>query len=775
MDPTLLQQFRQQLAVWIETRLESQRLPFQRLELCPETLTDRGYLAPDLVLWINRDSQLTGSMLLLPDIVDDQALAKGISLANALGLGHFTTWAAREVSIWQVSSRESVLLHALPLPPANRITPEDFQRTLDNLLERLKIITVTSAPPTTEHSVHYFANLCLRNLHELAPGLTISARMSGGETAADEWVEHAPMEKAWMSLWRILFLLWHGRLPPGLQPERLELAIRYALVDLTGGQLSWLDIHDSEPPLPEEVAIRLHHLASRLRQLGWPQNNEHVEGLVCLLLNEAAHDLGLVTPLLPWATEGRKLYVACQPPQSETCCSLIARPAYLAGWAIKAAAGKGFGDGVYKETLQTLDKGPHLSNAIAVLQERRTLRRNERDDRLIFFRQVWPSRRFDLPYNAPTWLWDAIYLAGLISKDLSLILPHGWYRAPGIQSLWTILIERYQLIEISEDESGQQSLHFVESETKPTFIRAHRSGLTIEIPSQLSANQKPGTTQVWLKASQQTVEFLNQQAMTGLAACWPNRLGALSWGLFVFLQTRLGRRLWDLCSGQASLPEFKLTAEAVLAFGVPVPDENRLLDLSLIGSPDTLTIPGPELLEREFLSIFGPAPEISQSSANIITDTPRMRRRNTVPAAQITDKVFLDGIPHFPEHYLMNIYRPTLIHYDLCGPMEIAEEFFDRFFVRTIGQDHTIEVSGKCVAEALILSSYAGEGRVSLPKDERILEELVKNYRTDLRCLRDKLIRECRRFEPNRQAAINLSRKIWRQKGLPPESVFDTE
>ena len=201
MDPTLLQQFRQQLASWIETRL-LQRLPFQRLELCPETLTDQGCLTPDLVLWINRDSQLAGSMILLPDVVDDRILAEGVSLAKALGLGHFTTWAPREVSIWNLTSGKPSLLHSFPLPPANRIRPEDFQHTLDNLLERLKVITVTSAPPTAEYSVHYFANLCLRILQELTPGLTVSARMTAGETAVDAWVEHAPREKAWMSLWR---------------------------------------------------------------------------------------------------------------------------------------------------------------------------------------------------------------------------------------------------------------------------------------------------------------------------------------------------------------------------------------------------------------------------------------------------------------------------------------------------------------------------------------------------------------------------------------------
>ena len=218
MDPILLQQFRQQLATWVETRLKSQRLPFQRLEICPNTLTDQGPLAPDLVLWINRDSQLAGSMILLPDVVDDQFLARGISLSKALGLGHFTTWSAQEVSIWDVASGNTALRDSFSLPPVRQITPKDFQQTLDALLERLKIITVTCAPPIEEYSIHYFANLCLRTLQELDPGLTISARMTAGQTAADQWVELAPREKAWMSLWRMLFLLWQGRLPPGLQP-----------------------------------------------------------------------------------------------------------------------------------------------------------------------------------------------------------------------------------------------------------------------------------------------------------------------------------------------------------------------------------------------------------------------------------------------------------------------------------------------------------------------------------------------------------------------------
>jgi hypothetical protein len=772
MEPTLLQKFRQQLAAWIKTRLDSQRLPFQRLELCPETLTDQGWLAPDLVLWINRDSQLAGSIILLPDVVDDRVLVEGASLCKALGLGHFTTWAAREVSIWLIVSGQSSLLHAFPLPSANRITPADFQRTLDDLLGRLKIVTVTSSPPSAEYSVHYFANLCLRNLQELTPGLTISARISAGETADDAWVEHAPRSKAWMSLWRILFLLWNGRLPPGLQPERLELAIRYALTDLTNKLLSWFDIQNSEPPLQEEDAVRLHHLASRLRQLGWPQNDGHAEDLVCLLLNEAAHDFELADPDLPWDTDALDLWVACQPPMSAVNCSLVAPRAYLAGWAFKTALRKSSGGSIYTEDLQAVDSQQKLTSAVAVLHEAQPLSRKDREDCLVFFRQVWPSRRFDLPGNSPAWLWDALYLAGLISEELTLVLPYRWHYVPGILNLWAILAERYQLAEIAEGESGVQALRFVKAAQEVTSVRLHRDNLVIDIPAELLAEHKPGTIQVWLKASVQIVALLLNQKLTILTDQETSEQEALSWGLFLYLQTRLGKYLWELCSDQAALPEVNATSIAVLNFGVPVPKESLLWDLSLIGSPFTLAVPAPALLEREFSNIFGPVPDLSECPAHIVSGVPKARRRGTVSTAKIAAKVFQDGVPHFPEHYLMHLYRPALIHYDLCGPLEIAEEFFERISLRTPGQDHVIEVSGKTVAEALLLASYGGDAKVFLPEDETLLEELVLHYRSDLKRLWDNLARECRRAEPHRQASIKLVRKIWQQHGLPPENLF---
>lgn len=773
MDPSLLQQFRQQLASWIEARLESQRLPFQRLELCPRTLTDQGHLGPDLVLWINRDSQLAGSMILLPDVVNAQVLGEGLSLANALGLGHFTTWAAREVSIWNVSSGEANLLDVFDLPPANSITPDDFQQTLDDLLERLKVVTVTSAPPTASYSEHYFANLCLRNLQELAPGLTISARLTAGRTADDEWVEQAPREKAWLSLWRLLFLLQQKRLPPGLQPDRLEFAIHYALSDLAKSQHSWLAIQEAEPPLPDDDAVRLHHLAGRLRQLGWPHNDQHAEEMVGLLINEAAHRFGLNAPQLPWSTDSATLRVNCHRPPSAEPCSLVAPRSYLAGWAFKRSLNEQIETYSYAEDLQSLSTGQNLTNSLAILKGEHSLDRKERESQLMLLRQVW-SRRFELPRKTPKWVWDALYLVGLASKEISLALPKEWHHAPGVEVFWAVLLERYQLAEVAMIETGEQGFLFTQCPQTISCVKVHRNNRVFELPFGLTSTVMPGTTQIWLMADESVVELLCSKKIGGVSPDWADETEPLAWGVYLFLQTQLGKYLWHLCSNQSSLPEFDALPLAIRTYGLPLPTREVLADLCLVGLPETEMIPEPDLLEREFANIFGPTPILPESVSHDIAGGEKSRRRRSVIPKEITSKVFEDGIPRFPEHYLMNLYRPEVTEYTLCGVLEITGEFFDKISLRTLTKDHTLEVSGKLIAEALILASYTDQERVSLPNDELILAEIVQRYRSDLVRLHDNLMRACRRFEPHRQQAIKLARRIWQQQNLPPEKAYKT-
>ena len=772
MDPNLLQQFRQQLATWIDRQMGTQRLPFQRLEICPELLTEQGRQVPDLVLWINRDSQLAGSMILLPDEVDSQLLDEAVAMAHALGLGHFTTWAARDVIIWQISEGGPAPLHIFPLPPANRVVPEDFQNTLNDLLEKLKIISVTTALSATEFTLHYYANLCLRNLQELAPGLTVSARLTAGQTAADEWLELAPLEKAWMSLWRILFLICRKHLPPGLQPERLEQVLHYALADFIDRdeRLAWLEIRKDEPPLQDQEAVRLHHLASRMRQLGWPRCESQAIALVELLLFEVSCRYELEPPQLPWQTDNTTLWVNCTPPHAAGNCSLVVPRPCLAGYALKASLIESSPQRTYEKDLFSLLPVKKFTSAVAVFSNAQILDRGEKESRLILLRQAWPNRRFDLPNKTPVWVWEALYLTGQVSDNLTLVLPHAWYKAPGMTVLWSILTEHYQLTDITGYEFGRQALQLLRSTRTEAHVRVHLCNTAFEIPA-TAIYQEPGTIQIWMNAPQEILGLLRDRGMAAAGSQWADWTAALKWGTYLFLHTRFGRYLWDLCSDRADLPDPGKVHEAVLTHGMLLLDENSLTDLSLSASQLSGEIPETKILEREFISIFGPMPEIPQTPADIVTDQPKTRRTGKTHIELIVRTVFVDGVPHFPEHYLMNIYRPELIHYDLCGPLEVAEEFFDRISLHTPGAEHCIEVSGKPVAEALILVSHSDRNGVDLPKDEQLLEELLLKYRVDLKRLWHNLVRECRRAEPHQQAAIRLARRIWRQQGLPPGSI----
>ncbi len=772
MDPDLLQQFRRQLATWIEGHLAGKRLPFQRLELCPHLLTDRGLLIPDMVLWINRDSQLAGSMILLPEQLDEQRLAEGIAMANALGLGHFTTWASHEVAIWLLEGGAATRRHVWKLPPVHRISTDDFQAALEELLERLKIVTVTSAPATSAFSVHYFANLCLRSLKELVPGLTISARTAAGQTADNEWLAEAPRSKAWMSLWRILALVWQGLLPPSLQPERLEAAIHYALQNMAGELATRLNIENDEIPLSEDAAVRLHHLAGRLRQLGWPAGNRQAGEVVDLLAGEAGRQFGLETPALAWATPNIDLWVNCQPPLSSGDCTLIAPRACLAAWVLKAALQNRAIGAINSEDLQSLGSIPCASHTVAVLSNKRSLTPQTREARLLLLRQAWPSRRFRFPAGTPIWLWEALYLAGLTADELSLALPKEWHLAPGILSLWSTLMDRYQLLEIAASRRGDQSVRLVCGRPPCRSVTIHRPEQTFRVMSSSLAGQTPGILQVWLNGDEQVLDLLRSRALSAIDPDRRHPGDGINRGVYLFLHTSLGHYLWTLCSGLSALPEPHLAVQAAQASGVPVPNPTILADLALIGDLESGTIPETEVLEQEFISIFGPVPDLPGGLPDISPQAVKVRNRSLLTAEQIAAKVFVDGIPRFPEHYLMRIYRPELDHYRLAGPLEISAAFFDRVTLRTIGRDHVFEVSGSMLAEALILASHSCAEEVFLPRDDKLLAELVRQYRSDLQELWDDLVRECRRCQPGLKAALRMARTVWERQGLPSEKAL---
>ena len=693
-------------------------------------------------------------------------------MADALVLGSFITWAPRDVIIWQVTDGTPKQLHSFSLPPASRIVTDDFQNTLKALLEKLKTISVSTAPPATELSLHYHANLCLRNLQELAPGLTVSARIAAGQTEADDWLESAPAEKAWMSLWRMLFLIGKRQLPPGLKPEKLEQVMRYALADHTSGTqaLGCLDIRKDEPPLQDQEAVRLHHLASRLRQLGWPQSHQQATALVDLLLSEVSYRYGLVPPRLPWDTDDATHWVNCTPPRTSGDRTLIVPRPCHAGWAVRASLTESAQPYTFEEDLFSLAPANKPVSAVAVFKNTKLLQREQRESQLIRLRQAWPNRRFDLPRKTPAWLWQALFLSGQASDKLSLVLPQAWHKAAGVEIFWSLLREHYQLTDITECGSGRQALRLIRWDGNQVRITAHLAGTEFALPPAAS-DHKPGTLQIWLLAPNAIRALLHDREFAPAGSQWSDWTEPVKWGTYLFLRTRLGRYLWDLCSDGAELPDPGTAEGAAQQHGLLLPDERCLTGLGLSGSLLSGEEPEDTVLEREFASIFGAVPEVPQPLTDVTSTRPKARRSGKADLEQIIRAVFVDGVPLFPEHYLMNSYRPELLHYTLHGPLHVAEEFFDCISLSAPGTDRRLEISGRITAEALILVSHSGRTEVELPKDEQLLQSALERYRADLKRLWDNLVKECRRIEPHRQAAIRLAHRIWRQQGLPPAGV----
>ena len=217
--------------------------------------------------------------------------------------------------------------------------------------------------------------------------------------------------------------------------------------------------------------------------------------------------------------------------------------------------------------------------------------------------------------------------------------------------------------------------------------------------------------------------------------------------------------LWQALTERLTLAELRLRADGRQTLTMAGHDQ----------ATDTLTIRHPDGTHYQLPALLDNAPlaAVTVLALPVAAAAPARRGRpRPALADKIAVKVFVDGLPNFPEHYLRRIDLPPLRTYQLPGPLQPESCFFDR--VRLTGPGGAlVEADHPVDAEALLLASRDGRSQVALPADPEVTARLLAAYRNDLQRLWQALIDECRRHYPAHRHALTLARRLWRERHLP--------
>ncbi|MFQ5578458.1 MAG: hypothetical protein ACE5G8_15865, partial [Anaerolineae bacterium] len=559
MDQHTLQLFSRQLAHWAETAISQGRFPFRKVETFPSLITEEGEHRPPLVFWVNRASCMAGGILLFPPQEAEQGVALGRLCAQALGLRHFVTWAAREIVFWEDRGEAAARGKTLPLPDSDRAAA-GFRDALTAVMEELKVLSVLGAVAPAQLSAHYLVNLCRGTLQASQPFLTEACRVARGEKRLPEKAlppEDLAHHKGALTLLRLIALIVHDRLPPTVQPEGLERAMRFALDTLPPGPREARSMAADELPLPAESAVAFHHLFRRLVQLRLGNDRQRITRFLEILLDHEANRLGGF-PLPFGAGEAGETTLLVNPDrlyrQGEEAIEVAPAPILaftallrdLQGLApIRAQAAEPFTFASVPAPAAV--KGTLAANDIPPAPHRRRLAAQ--------LRTSWPARRFSLPPRTPRWVWEFLHLLGLAEEQarIELNTPGGWLTADYGIPLAELFREQFTLdhLACSADDHLQLRLtkgfdpEGVTTLVGPEGMRqvpwgkirgGHRSllPLALHLPDDLFSLLEEG--------------FLQIPAAHGCPDAGEREL-------YLFSRSSLGRLLWGIVSGGRPLPQ----------------------------------------------------------------------------------------------------------------------------------------------------------------------------------------------------------------------------
>lgn len=770
-DPPIPQS--RELARCAEGLIAGGRFPFRRVETSLALLTHAGELHPSVVLWINRDSFMAGAVLLLAHNEVQEAIESGLHCARALGLRHFCTWSAREAVLWEDTGEGDARLYQTYALSPEGDSPQRFSTVLSALFEQFKLLSVLGAVAPVDLSPFYFANLARTGLESVFLPLTEATRVAQGDGTLPHSLPPSRLarHKGAQTLLRMLALLIHDRLPQGVQPDGLERAMGFALETLPHPLLGSLLPGDDEPPLPQEAAVRFHHLFRRLGQLHFGEDRVRAaEVLKILLQHEGASLGGYPLPALPGEDEALLLHcnhliphegmseIASAPLQA-----LTALIRHLAGLPLPTFQG---------HSCFSLPRDRMPTRVCGTLTDRTLLPAAERAELTTRLRGSWPNRRFPLPPRTPRWAWEFVHLLGLCAEGtrLDLNLPPAWLTADFAPPLLDLIKEHFtiELLRRTQNSLHLRLLRGVFPETltrigagsERTFAwsrlrEAHRSllVLALDLPDDLFSL------------------LLRGRLILGN----PEEFAAFEREIFLFSRSTLGGLLWRLVNGGTSLPGCD-SWKTLIARGVPLPCPEVLERLRGFVWIERTDVPTADLDVEVSRLLEIPAALPSDIDAPGVPRIPiALRRRGPSRRAliqEVVGNVFADGIPRFPEQYLFEHYRPRLRTYSFRGPLTREGEFFGHFTLRD-AEGKSITIVGDETARALEIASYDGRTSAELPEERSLTEALLERYLCDLRHLRQALLRQTHLKSPDPRGAEALAQRVWKSLSLPPWNLLD--
>jgi hypothetical protein len=780
MDTDTTELFCRQLAVWAETAIEQGRYPFRKVETFPAVLTEIGEMRPPLVFWINRDSFMAGGLVLLPRKEAEEAVEMGCQCARSLGLRHFVTWAAREIVFWEDLGSAVTRRKTLPLKATGCNATADFRDALTVVMSELKILCVLGTVAPLQLPPHYLANLCLSSLDTALPPIEEGYRLARSERRLEAKGPTAELAfgKGVLSLLRLLALSFHDRLPNTIQPEGLERAMLFALDTLPPALRTALHPAGDDLPLPPESSIRFHHLLRRLTQLQCDKDRQRAARIVEVLRVHLAERLGGLP--LPFASElatGPTLLLNPERPELRGQLIEVASPSLLALFALLRDLQSSPPVQLQTSDPFNLPPAPPLATIRGSLTDESIP--DEAGRRLLAarLRVSWPTRHLALPPRTPIWAWTFVHLLGLAETgaEIAIQIPSGWLVAAYGSRLQQFLAEECVLHFLSQDAAGRLQLRLTRGQDPEALCTL----LGPEGPRQLSWQRLAAGHRSFYRLALELPDELFRLLEEGRlqipdAAGWPETSER---AIFLFTRSELGSWLWALVSDGQPLPTAQALRADSLRFGLPIPAASIMNELQQlpVDEAEKLT---QAVFDSELLRLLGVQPSLPEHAARKTRPRPRAHNNGQRPASeelaeQIIAKVFIDGLPRFPEQYLYAHFRPALHTYAFTGPLRIHDEFFGR--VQLVDPENNIlEIDGRESARALQLASYDNRSSVGLPADQELTAAICARYLNDLRGLRRELTRQCHMQIIEPRAADAMVEQIWQSLPLPPWPLVES-